>query len=232
MSEPGNGASDVAGVILAGGLSRRMGGGDKCLRPLAGQTMLDHVIACVAPQVRHLVLNANGDPERFAAFSLPVIADPIADHPGPLVGVLAGLEWAAALERAADVGPTTGSPAGAGISAVASVPGDAPLLPADLVTRLEAARRTAGADIALAASDGQTHPVVGTWALHLAEPLRADLQAGVRKVLDFCDQHSIVTVEFPSLNVNGETIDPFFNANRPDDLAQAERILRARAGAV
>ncbi len=195
----------VAGVVLAGGQSLRMGGGDKCLRRLAGRPLLAHVIDRVRPQVGPLVLNANGDPGRFAAFGLPVIADAAGDHAGPLAGVLSGLEWAAA-----------NAP---GCAWVASFPADAPLLPPDLVTQLLAA--AGAADMACVASGGRAHPVVGLWPVRLAGELRRALvEEGVRKVDLWTGRYRLAQAEFAT-----SPHDPFFNANTPEDLAEAERLL-------
>jgi len=197
----------VAGLLLAGGLARRMGGGDKCLRLLAGQPILAHIIARIAPQIRRLVLNANGDPSRFAGFGLPVVADGIEGFAGPLAGLLAGLGWTKA--EASDC------------PLMLSAPTDAPFLPADLVQRLLAARQAEGADIAMAASAGQVHPVVGLWPVALAEDLRhALVEEGIRKVDAWTARHRVAVVDFPI-----GAYDPFFNANTPEDLAEAETLL-------
>jgi len=200
----------VAGVLLAGGQSQRMGGGDKTLRLLAGRPILAHVIERAAPQVTSLVLNANGDPARFAAFGLPVIADDIGGFAGPLAGVLAGLDWAAAKVP--------------GTTHVASFATDAPFLPRDLVASFREAMRLGHYDLACAASEGRTHPVFGLWPLDLREDLRQALKEGLRKVDQWTARFRLIEVEFPAAPV-----DPFFNANRPEDLAEAER-LAARAG--
>jgi len=192
------------GVILAGGLARRMGGGDKPLRALGGRPILAHVIARFAPQVNPLLLNANGDPARFSEFGLRVIADPLPDHPGPLAGILAGLEAAAAM----------------GVAWVASVPGDGPFLPMDLVARLQAAREAAGVPLACAASGGFTHPPIGLWPTALAGDLRAALLAGERKIDRWTARHGCVAVDWPTA-----PIDPFFNANDATELARAEALL-------
>ncbi len=195
----------IAGVLLAGGQSQRMGGGDKCLRPLAGRPVLAHVIERARPQVEALALNANGEPTRFAAFGLPVVADDIAGFAGPLAGVLAGLDWAATHV--------------AGATHVASFATDAPFFPRDLVSAFREAMRMGVYDLACAASDGRTHPVFGLWPIALREELRAALGSGLRKVDRWTAAYRLVEVEFPAA-----PIDPFFNANRPEDLAEAERL--------
>ena len=197
----------IAGIVLAGGLARRMGGGDKGLRLLAGRPVLDHVIARVKPQVTDLAINANGDAGRFADWRLPVVPDPIADNPGPLAGVLAGLDWAAA--------------AVPGATHVASFPCDAPFVPLDLVARLAEVLVEQGADMACARSDGRNHPVVGLWPIALRDALRAALvDEGVRKVDIWTARYRLATANF-----DAAPADPFFNANKPDDLAAAERLL-------
>lgn len=198
----------IAGVLLAGGLSRRMGGGDKSLRVLGGATILARVIARARPQVAALVLNANGDPARFREFGLPVVSDSIPDFAGPLAGVLAGLDWAAVNV--------------AGATHVASFATDAPFLPTDLVARLANAVKDGRHDLACAASDGRSHPVFGLWPLDLREDLRAALHAGMRKVDQWTARHRLAVVDFP---VQPE--DPFFNANTPEDLERAARSIRA-----
>jgi molybdenum cofactor guanylyltransferase len=199
----------VVGVLLAGGLSRRMGGGDKSLRLLGGRPLLAHVIERLGPQVAALVLNANGDPARFAPFGLPVAADSVADFAGPLAGVLAGLDWAAAHRPEC--------------AHVVSVATDAPFLPRDLVARLIDGRRAAGADLACAASGGQEHPVIGLWPVRLRDDLRHALIAeGIRKVDVWTGRYRLATVDF-----SADRIDPFFNANRPEDLERAAALLAA-----
>ena len=197
----------VAGVLLAGGLARRMGGGDKCLRPLAGETLLARVIARAAPQVGPLILNANGDPARFAPYDLPVVADVVEGHAGPLAGILTALDWAA---ENAPHHPL-----------VASFATDAPFLPRDLVQTMAEARDMAGADLACAASGGRAHPVFGLWPVELRADLRAALvEQGERKIDRWTASHRLVEVAFPCAPV-----DPFFNANREEDLAEAERLI-------
>ena len=202
----------LVGLLLAGGQSRRMGGGDKTLRSLGGIPLLEHVIERLRPQVDTLVLNANGDPSRFAKFGLPVVADSVLGFAGPLAGVLAGLEWAAAHR--------------ADCPFVVSVATDAPFLPPDLTSRfIEAIERDA-ADLACAASDGRSHPVFGLWPVRLRNDLRrAVVEEGIRKVDQWTARHHLVTVSFLI-----DPIDPFFNANRPEDLATAEALLAAAGG--
>ena len=200
---------NIVGLLLAGGQSRRMGGGDKCLRPLAGRPLLDHVIKRLKPQVAALVLNANGDPARFAGFGLPVVADSLADFAGPLAGILAGLDWAAANRPDCPM--------------IVSAATDAPFLPHDLVARLADGMRAAGADLACAASHGRAHPVIGLWPVRLRDELRRALVAeDIRKVDAWTGRYRLATVEFPA-----EPLDPFFNANRPDDLDRAAALLAA-----
>ncbi len=201
----------TAGVVLAGGLSRRMGGGDKALKLLAGKTILERVIARALPQVAALVLNANGDASRFARYGLPVVADSVAGFAGPLAGVLAGLDWAAQ--------------AVPGASHVASFATDAPFFPPDLVERLEEAVRDGKHDLACAASGGREHPVFGLWPVALREDLRQALVKGTRKVDLWTARFRLARVEFPA-----RPYDPFFNVNSPEDLAEAERIAAVVTG--
>jgi len=197
------------GVLLAGGLGRRMGGGDKPLRTIGGRTLLQLVIERMRPQVMELVLNANGDPARFAAYGLPVVPDSVVDNPGPLAGVLAGLDWA--VENRPDC------------PVIVSVATDAPFLPADLVARLTEGLEREGADLACAASGGQAHPVVGLWPVRLRADLRRALvDEGVRKVDAWTARYRLATVDF-----SDRPIDPFFNANRPEDLDRAVALLKA-----
>ncbi|MBL6455611.1 molybdenum cofactor guanylyltransferase MobA [Belnapia sp. T6] len=198
--------SSVWAVVLAGGLARRMGGGDKPLRLLGGRPLLDHVLARVAPQVAGVILNANGDPARFAPYGLPVVPDPLPDHPGPLAGILAGLDWAAAQRPE--------------VADILSVPGDCPFLPPDLLARLEAARRAAGVPLACAASGGQTHPPVALWPVALRGALRTALLDGERKIDRWTARFGCAAADWPAT-----PRDPFFNANAPADLALAESLL-------
>lgn len=197
----------TVGLLLAGGLARRMGGGDKSLVPLAGRPLLAWVVERARPQVDVLVLNANGDPGRFAAFGLPVIADSVPGFAGPLAGVLAGLEWAAS--NAPDV------------RWVASIATDTPFFPVDLVARLREAAECQGADIACAASGGRTHPVFALWPVRLAPELRRALvDEGMRKIDAWTARYRVAEIPFPA-----EPVDPFFNLNTPVDVAEAERLL-------
>jgi molybdopterin-guanine dinucleotide biosynthesis protein A len=203
--------SQITGVLLAGGQSRRMGGGDKGLIDLAGRPMLARVIERVAPQCGRLVINANGDPARFAAFGLDVVADTVPGFVGPLAGVLAGMRWSR--ENVA------------GAPAVLTVSTDAPFLPLDLGRRLaEALARRPGA-IALARSAGELHPVIGLWPVALADDLERALNDGVRKVLHWTDRHGTLGVDFDVLDIAGARVDPFYNANTPEELAEARRLL-------
>ena len=187
------------GVILAGGLATRMGGGDKGRLPLGDGSVIDHVIARFAPQVDQLALNANGDPDRFADLGLPVLPDSVPDHPGPLAGVLAGLDWAASQ----------------GADHIVTVAGDTPFLPCDLVPRLCLAGGDAG--LALAASPSGRQPTCGLWPVALRDDLRTALADGIRKVVIWTQKHDAGTAEFPDDLA-------FFNINTPDDLAKAQAL--------
>ena len=199
-------APGIPGVLLAGGLARRMGGGDKPMRQIAGRTILDRVISRLAPQCDRLILNANGDPARFAAFGLPVIPDGVADFPGPLAGILAALDWAAANRP--------------DVPLVLSAAADCPFLPRDLVARLHHALVSENAQLAVAASDGQSHPVVGLWSVSLREKLRHALVVeDIRKIDRWTARYRLATVTWPTA-----PLDPFFNANTVEDIAEADRL--------
>ena len=196
-----------AGIILAGGLSRRMGGGDKGLLTLGGETLLARVIARLEPQVAEVALNANGDVARFKSFGLPIVADNVAEYPGPLAGVLAGMDWAASR----------------GHSHIVTAAADTPFFPCDLVPCLLLASDKA--PIALAATPDpkrgmSRHPTFGLWPVDLREDLREALANGVRKVVAWTDKHGTATAEF-----SATPFDPFFNVNTPEDMARAEGFL-------
>jgi len=205
----------VIGVLLAGGQSRRMGGGDKCLLELAGKPLLAHVVERLKPQTSALVLNANGDLDRFSGFDLPTIADPITGFAGPLAGVLAGFTWAR--ENAPDT------------RWIVTAATDTPFFPQDLVAKLLDATKGRYPAIALATSNERMHPVFGLWPVALADDLHQALESGTRKVLDWTGRHTTITAAFPEIETDGITIDPFFNANRPDDMAHAAAVLAEMA---
>ncbi len=219
--------SAPTGLILAGGQSRRMapafaeGSGDKGLLDVSGKSMLAHVIDRLRPQVGAMVINANGDPARFSGFGLPVAADTVGGYAGPLAGILAGLRWSA-----------VNAP---GATHVLSVSSDAPFLPPDLADRLLAAITSRpGAPnghktlpIAIARSGGELHPVIGLWPVALADDLEDALQSGTRKVLAWTDRHGTLAADFPFTVINGRSIDPFFNANTPEELAIARDLIGA-----
>ena len=199
----------IVGVLLAGGQSRRMGGGDKCLRTVGGVTILARIIDRVRDQVSRLVINANGDPQRFAEFGLPVVADIVPDFAGPLAGVLSGMDWAA--EHAPDC------------RWIASIPTDAPFLPTNLVARLHEALVGENAELACAASAGRVHPVVGLWPVEMRAQLRQALVIeDVRKIDAFTANYRLAEVTFAI-----DPVDPFFNTNKPEDLQEAERLIKA-----
>jgi molybdopterin-guanine dinucleotide biosynthesis protein A len=197
------------GLILAGGLARRMGGGDKAKIEIGGVTILDRVLATLSGQCVGLAINANGDPERFADTGLPVIPDNVPDHPGPLAGILAGLDWLAEQDS--------------GVEWMLSVPGDCPFLPDDLVARLHQARRKMGAGVPLAcARSGEwRHPVVALWPLALREDLRRALTVeDLRKIEVWTSRHGVAVADWPT-----EPVDPFFNVNTPDDAKRAQEMM-------
>lgn len=200
----------LAIVLLAGGRASRMGGGDKPLREIAGKTILARVIERVAKPGRMLVINANADPARFSRFGLPVVADAMPDYPGPLAGILAGLDWAADNSSATDL---------------LSVPGDCPFLPLDLAERLEAARSRLRLPLACAGSGGWTHPVVGLWPVSIRDDLRAALASGERKIDRFTARFGCPTADWPI-----EPLDPFFNVNTPEELARAQKLAALAEG--
>lgn len=208
MSDPAarTPAPPLPGVILAGGRASRMGGGDKGLRMVGGRRLLDHVIDRLSPQCAPLAINANGDPGRLAEWGLAVLPDSLPDHPGPLAGVLAGLDWAAGL----------------GAAAIVTAAADTPFFPQDLARRLWQARGPKGLALAASADAGGRvwqHPTFGLWPVALRDDLRTALQGGLRKIVHWTDMHGAGIAEFPSV-----PFDPFFNINTPEDIAEAERI--------
>jgi len=207
-----NSDKNIAGVVLAGGLARRMGGGDKTLLDLGGKPILAHVLARLWPQVSQVILNANGDIDRFSEFDLPVVTDSISDFAGPLAGVLAGMDWAAKN----------------GFSRIVTVAGDTPFFPEQLVMALGLGMESEQTPLAMAVSAHQTrgldrHPTFGIWDVGLRENLRAALDGGVRKVVQWTMPTGCANVFF-----DGFADDPFFNINTPDDLARAKEILAQR----
>ena len=194
------------GLVLAGGLARRMGGGDKARITIGGATILARVLACLKPQCQRIIINANGDPARFADTGLPVVADSVPDFAGPLAGILAGLDWAAAKAPQ--------------IEWLLSVPGDCPFLPKDLVARLHQARSDAGVPLACARSGQWRHPVVGLWPVNLRDDLRRALvDEDLHKIEIWTARHGVAIADWPA-----EPLDPFFNVNTPDDAVRAEKI--------
>jgi molybdenum cofactor guanylyltransferase len=196
------------GLVLAGGLARRMGGGDKARLTIGGSSILDRVLATLSGQCIDIIINANGDPGRFADTGCVVVPDNVPGHPGPLAGILTGLDWLADQNN--------------GIEWIVSVPGDCPFLPDDLVEKLHQARRRlgAGAPLACARSGEWRHPVVGLWPLALRNDLRKALvEEGLRKIEVWTARHGVAIADWPA-----EPIDPFFNVNTPEDAARAEHI--------
>jgi molybdopterin-guanine dinucleotide biosynthesis protein A len=198
--------TDTLGLVLAGGLARRMGGGDKALIRIGSETILQRALARLTPQVSGIVLNANGDPARFAPFGLPVVADSVPDFAGPLAGILAGLDWVAANRP--------------DIEWVVSVPGDCPFLPRDLVARLHAVRASENAPLACAHSGDWRHPVVGLWQVALREDLRHAITVeDLRKIEVWTARHGVALADWPVA-----PLDPFFNVNTPEDVERATQL--------
>jgi molybdopterin-guanine dinucleotide biosynthesis protein A len=196
----------VLGLVLAGGLARRMGGGDKPLKTIGSVTILDRVLGRLTPQCASVIINANGDPSRFASTGLAVVADDVPDFAGPLAGILAGLDWAAAHAP--------------NVAFVASAPGDCPFLPRDLVVRLHQARQSQNLPLACARSGEWRHPVVGLWPVALRGDLREAVTAeGLREIEVWTARHGVALADWPA-----EPVDPFFNVNTPEDAAAADRI--------
>jgi molybdopterin-guanine dinucleotide biosynthesis protein A len=204
--------TETFGLVLAGGLARRMGGGDKALIKIGNETILERTLARLTPQVSGIVLNANGDPSRFASFGLPIVADSVPDFAGPLAGILAGLDWVAVNK------PNT--------EWVASVPGDCPFLPRDLVVKLHEACERESKPLACAHSGDWRHPVVGLWQVGLREDLRHAITIeDLRKIEVWTARHGVALADWPT-----EPVDPFFNVNTPEDVERATKLAAAEKG--
>ena len=194
------------GVVLAGGLARRMGGVDKMHIPIGGETIFERIINRLFPQCDEMMISGNAEAKRFGDTGLPVVADSVPDYPGPLAGILSGLDGAQLLTPYKEW--------------VVSVPSDCPFLPRNLVARLHEARAAAGAQLACAASGGRQHPVVGLWPTSLREDLRrALIEEGVHKVGEWSARYTVGIADWPAVPV-----DPFFNVNTPEEVAEAERL--------
>ena len=195
------------GLVLAGGLARRMGGGDKARITIGGSTILQRVITRLRLQCSRIIINANGDPSRFTDTNLPVVADSVPDFAGPLAGILAGLDWAAANTQT---------------EWLLSAPGDCPFLPQDLATRLHSARQAANVPLACARSGEWRHPVVGLWPVQLRDDLRhALVDEDLHKIEIWTARHGVALADWPDAPV-----DPFFNVNTPEDAARAETLAK------
>jgi molybdenum cofactor guanylyltransferase len=204
---------NIAAVVLAGGGGRRMfpesaAGGDKALVPLGGKPLIAHIVESLSGQTRHIIVNANAHADRFAFLGLHVVPDAKPDQ-GPLAGLLAAMDWT--LRSAATS------------TAIVSVSTDTPFLPPDLVIRLVAAANVGGP--AIAASLDRLHPVIGLWPLTLRDALAQSLREQRRSVESFAKRHDAIAVPFALRTMGARTVDPFFNANTPDDLAYAEAVL-------
>lgn len=198
----------VGGVILAGGQARRMGGGDKCLKLLTGQTLLSRIIERVKPQISTLILNANGNTDRFFDYNLTTVSDVIGDFAGPLAGILTGMEWMRKYHPE--------------LEWLASIPGDAPFIPQDFVRKSWEAAFHTGADIVCAKSAGRTHPVCALWKVKLAEELRLAMERdGIKKIDRWTSNYVVYHEEYST-----DPIDPFFNVNSEKDLLLAEAMDR------
>jgi molybdopterin-guanine dinucleotide biosynthesis protein A len=204
----------VVGILLAGGRSSRMGGGDKCLRSLGGRPILAHIIERLKPQVSAMIINANGDVARFAGFGLPVVSDSVAGYAGPLAGVHAGLEWVKANHPDSRYGVTVAT--------------DTPFFPRDLVQRFLAELGDHPALVVARSAEG-VHPVIGLWPVALAGDIERSLKQGMHKVGGFAAQRHAVEVSFPPVKVGAREIDPFFNINRPEDLAEVQALVKEQA---
>jgi len=202
-----SGSREIAGVLLAGGQSRRFGGGDKCLQVLEGKTLLERAALNAAPQVGALILNVNGDASRFPDLGLPILSDSIEGYAGPLAGVLTTMDCVA-----------NHVPQALWIATFAT---DAPFIPVNWVTRVQAAITREKADMGTVSSNGRTHPVFGLWPVDLRFELRKAMEnEGIRKVDEWTGRYNVATVEF-----DAEPVDPFFNINTPDDLSHAASLV-------
>jgi molybdopterin-guanine dinucleotide biosynthesis protein A len=210
----------LVGVILAGGLSRRMGGVEKSFIELNNKPLIAHSIDRLSKQLNHIAINANGEPTRFETFNLPVIKDPIEGYLGPLAGILAGMKWAKETHKNAQY--------------VASIASDTPFFPIDFITQscnaLNQIQDKGKAKIILATSNDRHHPVFGLWPIELFDELNVFLTTSeTQKVLAFVDQYQLIKVPFENQNFgdkNTEKYDPFFNINTPDDLSIAQEIAK------
>ena len=204
---------DIPGIILAGGLSRRMGGGDKGLLMLGKTTIIERVIDKISPQVGSLALNINGDSSRFPDYKLPIISDSIKGYLGPLSGILAGMEWAFKN----------------GNRYIATVAADTPFLPDDLIKRLHAMVKSKNLNIGIAASrilsgdDVFIHPTFGIWEVALKDDLRDALANDTRKIMFWAKKFKL---DYYYFDTSDKLSDPFFNINTPDDLEEAKYRLK------
>lgn len=210
-------AETVAGVLLAGGKSRRMGGVEKALMRVGDRTLIARAAQRLSPQVSHLIVNANGDPARFAGLSLEVVPDETQERLGPLAGILTALDWFAAHTPA--------------VTSMVSLPADTPFVPANLVARLQdALNEGPRARVAVAQSRERRHPTVALWNLETAADIRASLDRGDRKAEAMIDRLGAVAVPFPDFEIGGNAVDHFFNVNTPDDLDIAKTVAVALDG--
>jgi molybdenum cofactor guanylyltransferase len=197
------------GLLLAGGQSSRMGGGDKPLLQIGHVPILDRIIDRMKDQCSELLLNANGDPERFANYDMIIIRDDIDGFKGPLAGILAGMDWTA--RNRPEIGW------------IASIATDTPFIPRTLVGSLHDQILRSGSRLACAGSGGWTHPVIGLWPVMLREDLRQALtQEGLRKIDAWTARYGVTVHEWPIVQ-----FDPFFNANTPEDIIEAENLVAA-----
>jgi molybdopterin-guanine dinucleotide biosynthesis protein A len=206
-----HGNAHVTGVLIAGGRSARMGGREKAMLEIGGKPLLQHVLARLRPQVGRIIINANGEPSRFHGYCLPVVADTLGDHEGPLAGLFAALQWSQRETPEARF--------------VATVSADTPFIPPDLIERLEAGLREKGARSAIASSQGERHPVIGLWDLALAADVERALHQGMRAMHRFAGAEASAVVDFPLLKAGEALVDPFFNVNTPADLETARALL-------